>query len=146
MNLFTIGFTKKSARFFFESLNENDVKILIDVRLNNFSQLSGFAKKNDLLYFLKKLCSIDYMHLEELAPTKNMLSLYRSKKITWNQFEMEFLNLMEQRHIENIFDISCFDNACLLCSEDKPHYCHRRLVAEYIKNKKCVDLNIRHIT
>ncbi|ENC9213294.1 DUF488 domain-containing protein, partial [Salmonella enterica subsp. enterica serovar Montevideo] len=100
MNVFTIGFTKKSAEHFFNELKDNNVKKIIDVRLNNISQLSGFAKKNDLIFFLEKLCGIDYIHLDELAPTKSILEPYQKKKITWEQYEIEFINLMERRSIE----------------------------------------------
>ncbi|PRI17397.1 DUF488 family protein [Pectobacterium versatile] len=145
MDVFTIGFTKKSAEYFFNELNKNKIKTLIDVRLNNASQLSGFAKKNDLIYFLKNLCGIDYVHMDELAPTKEILAPYQQKKITWDQYEYEFLNLMEKRSIEKSIDILTLDRSCLLCSEDKPHLCHRRLVLEYLNSKMGYIFNARHI-
>ena len=134
MKLFTIGFTKTSAEDFFSRLSKARVKKLVDVRLNNVSQLSGFAKKDDLRYFAKSICGIDYEHLPELAPTQDILYDYKKSKGAWSVYAEKFLNLMARRKIENI-DRSHLDGGCLLCSEDKPHYCHRRLVAEYLKNK-----------
>lgn len=145
MDVFTIGFTKKSAEHFFNELKRNNVKKLIDVRLNNVSQLSGFAKKNDLIFFLEKLCGIDYIHMDELAPTKSILEPYQKKEITWEQYEIEFMNLMERRNIERSINIMDMDKSCLLCSEDKPHFCHRRLVLKYLNSKMGNIFNVRHL-
>jgi uncharacterized protein (DUF488 family) len=134
MKLFTIGFTKTSAAHFFSRLSKAHVKKLIDVRLNNVSQLSGFAKKDDLRYFTKAILGIGYEHMPELAPTKDMLDEYKKSRGSWSVYAEKFLDLMARRKIENI-DKSKLDEGCLLCSEDKPHHCHRRLVAEYLKNK-----------
>jgi uncharacterized protein (DUF488 family) len=134
MKLFTIGFTKTSAEGFFSRLAKANVKKLIDVRLNNVSQLAGFAKKDDLRYFAKSICGIDYEHIAELAPTQDILDEYKKSKGAWSVYAEKFLDLMARRKIENI-DRARLDDGCLLCSEDKPHYCHRRLVAEYLKGK-----------
>jgi uncharacterized protein (DUF488 family) len=144
MKLFTIGFTKKSAEKFFTRLKDAGVKRLIDVRLNNVSQLAGFTKKNDLQYFTKAICNIDYVHLTELAPTAEILDPYRkAKNGDWDSYERQFLDLMRSRHIENT-PREILDGGCLLCSEDKPHHCHRRLVAEYL-NEHWGDVEIEHI-
>lgn len=135
MKILTIGFTRKSAQSFFETLLQAGVKRLVDVRLNNISQLAGFAKKNDLAYFLDRLCSIDYVHLPILAPTKEMLDAYKKKHISWEDYERRFIALMAERQIENKINPEILEDACLLCSEDEPHYCHRRLVAEYLKER-----------
>src|SRR3954464_8040143 len=129
MRLFTIGFTKKSAETFFTRLKDAGVKRLVDVRLNNVSQLAGFTKKDDLRYFTKAICNIDYVHLPELAPTTDILDSYKkAKNGDWNLYERQFLDLMRSRHIENT-PHEIFDGGCLLCSEEKPHHCHRRLAA-----------------
>lgn len=143
MKVFTIGFTKTTAQNFFERLKKSDAKNIIDVRLNNTSQLAGFAKRDDLEYFAKEICSLKYKHLPELAPTKEMLDDYKKKKGSWDEYEKRFYNLMIQRKIEKI-DREIINNSCLLCSENKPHFCHRRLVAEYFKNHWC-DLDIIHL-
>jgi len=135
MKLFTIGFTKKSAEVFFTRLSNAGVKRLIDVRLNNISQLAGFAKKDDLRYFVKTICSADYLHLPSLAPTKDMLDAYKKEKGDWDTYEKRFLDLMSSRRIEETISPEILDGGCLLCSEEKPHHCHRRLVAEYLKEK-----------
>lgn len=133
MKIFTIGFTKKSAEQFFESLHQAGVKRVVDVRLNNVSQLAGFAKKNDLAYFLKQICDMDYLHLPSLAPTKEMLDAFKKKRGSWEAYERAFIDLMVARKIENEIERETLRDACLLCSEDKPHYCHRRLVVEYLR-------------
>jgi uncharacterized protein (DUF488 family) len=134
MKLFTIGFTKTSAEGFFTRLIESGAKALIDVRLNNISQLAGFAKRGDLRYFTRSLCAIPYRHELRLAPTQRMLDDYKRPGGGWGPYEQQFRGLMSERRIEEI-DRGAFDGACLLCSEDKPHHCHRRLVAEYLEEK-----------
>jgi uncharacterized protein (DUF488 family) len=134
MKIFTIGFTKTSAKHFFDRLKEAGVRRIIDVRLNNVSQLAGFAKRDDLRYFAHAICAADYRHRPELAPTQDMLDQYKKDGGSWSDYERRFLDLMAKRKIEQI-ERNEFDNGCLLCSEDKPHYCHRRLVAEYLRGK-----------
>jgi uncharacterized protein (DUF488 family) len=143
MKLFTIGFTKISAEDFFTRLSNARVKKIVDVRLNNVSQLSGFAKKEDLRYFARAVCGAEYEHLPELAPTQDILDEYKKSKGAWSVYAEKFLNLMAQRKIESI-DKWRLNEGCLLCSEDKPHHCHRRLVAEYLKNK-WGDVEIVHL-
>jgi uncharacterized protein (DUF488 family) len=135
VNLFTIGFTQKTAQKFFDTLVKSGVKRVIDTRLNNVSQLAGFAKKTDLEYFLKKLGNIEYVHILELAPTKDILDEYKKNKGEWSVYEQKFLDLMTEREIEKKVRPELLDSGCLLCSEAKPHYCHRRLVAEYLSTK-----------
>jgi len=144
MKLFTIGFTKKSAEIFFTRLQSAGVKRLIDVRLNNVSQLAGFAKKDDLRYFTKAICNIDYVHLTALAPTKSMLDAYKKQKGDWQVYEAQFLDLMKERRIEETTPPDLLDGGCLLCSEERPHHCHRRLVAEYLRDR-WDHLDIEHI-
>ncbi len=144
MKIFTIGFTKKSAEQFFNSLQTAGVKRVVDVRLNNVSQLSGFAKKNDLAYFLKQICGMEYTHLPNLAPTKDIIDAYKKNRGSWETYERDFIDLMAARKIENEIDPETLEDACLLCSEDKPHYCHRRLVAEYLR-EYWGDVEIEHL-
>ena len=133
MRVYTIGFTKKSASEFFGLLRDSGAERLVDVRLNNVSQLAGFAKRSDLEYFAREICQMEYVHLPELAPTKEMLDGYRKEHRDWDLYERQFLDLMSQRGVENMEMRETVSNACLLCSEDKPHHCHRRLVAEYLQ-------------
>jgi uncharacterized protein (DUF488 family) len=144
IDLFTIGFTQKTAQKFFETLKGAGVKRVIDTRLNNVSQLAGFTKKSDLQYFLKTISDIDYVHILDLAPTKDILDEYKKKKGDWAIYEQKFLQLIANRQIENKVSPELIDDACLLCSEAKPHYCHRRLVADYL-NKKWGNINICHL-
>ncbi|MEH2092226.1 hypothetical protein CDG77_02625 [Nostoc sp. 'Peltigera membranacea cyanobiont' 213] len=135
INLFTIGFTQKTAQKFFETLVKSGVKRVIDTRLNNVSQLAGFTKKSDLEYFLQKIGNIEYTHIIELAPTKEILDEYKKNKGDWAVYEQKFLRLIAEREIEKKFKPEILDGGCLLCSEAKPHQCHRRLVAEYLNGK-----------
>ncbi len=135
MKLFTIGFTKTTAENFFSRLKNAGATKVIDVRLNNVSQLAGFAKKDDLKFFAREICGMGYKHMPELAPTKDILDAYKKRKGSWSDYETNFLELMAKRQIEYI-DEQDLDGGCLLCSEDKPHHCHRRLVAEYLKEKR----------
>lgn len=144
MKLFTIGFTKKSAEAFFTTLREAGVRRLIDTRLNPQSQLSGFAKKNDLRYFLREIGEIDYLHVPQLTPTQDMFDAYKKHKGRWEAYERAFLALLASRKIEQAFQPALFAEACLLCSENEPDHCHGRLVAEYLRDK-WDDIEIEHI-
>ena len=144
VNLYTIGFTKKTAQVFFETLVNSGVKKVIDTRLNNVSQLAGFAKRKDLEYFLKTIGNIEYVHILDFAPTKDILDDYKKKKGPWETYEEKFLQLIRDRQIEKQATPELLDGGCLLCSEAKPHYCHRRLVAEYLSDK-LGDINISHL-
>ena len=135
MKLFTIGFTKKSAEEFFTAISAAGVRRVIDIRLNNTSQLAAFAKRDDLIYFLRKICEIDYIHRPDLAPTAEILEAYKKKKGAWERFEAEFETLIQQRRIEMLVDRTLLDHACLLCSEPTPERCHRRLVGEYLVDR-----------
>jgi uncharacterized protein (DUF488 family) len=135
MKLYTIGFTKKSARHFFEALCAADVKRIVDVRLNNVSQLAGFAKRDDLRYFADTICGMGYVQQPSLAPTKSILDAYKKNGGDWATYEKAFLALMQERKIEEHLSPELLDGGCLLCSEHKPHHCHRRLVAEYLQDK-----------
>ena len=142
---FTIGFTKKTAETFFAKLQESGVKTLLDVRLNNRSQLSGFAKRDDLKFFLKAIAGIEYLHLQDLAPTKDILDAYKKHGGNWQVYEAEFLELMAKRNIETQLDRTMFDKSCLLCSEHLPKLCHRRLVVEYL-DKHWTGITVSHLT
>jgi uncharacterized protein (DUF488 family) len=144
LKVFTIGFTKKTARRFFELLHESGARRVVDVRLNNVSQLAGFAKKDDLAYFLEKICGMEYLHLPALAPTKEMLDEYKKRRGDWKLYETRFLELMRQRRVEATVSREAVADGCLLCSEDKPERCHRRLVAEYLK-QHWGDVDILHL-
>src|SRR5271166_1954931 len=121
----TIGFTKTNAKGFFDRLVSAGVKVLYDVRLHNTSQLSGFAKADDLAFFLEKIGGIKYQHQPLLAPTDTILKAFKREKGNWNEYQHKFLNLMAERKIEEKFKPSLFQGTCLLCSESTPHYCHR---------------------
>jgi hypothetical protein len=142
MRVFTMGFTKKNAELFFKKIEDNKIQILIDVRLNNHSQLAGFTKEKDLTYFLKKICFCEYIHMVEYAPTKEILDDYKKGKIDWAGYKESFLQLIGRRHIEETFvkNFSKYDRVLLLCSEPTPENCHRRLVAEYLKDKTGCEL------
>ena len=141
----TIGFTKTTAEGFFERLLKSGVKKVFDVRLHNTSQLAGFAKADDLAYFLKKIGGVEYLHQPLLAPTDEMLRAYKKEKGDWSAYESRFMALMAERQIENCLKPEMLDGACLLCSEATPHHCHRRLVCEYLNEKWGGPLTVRHL-
>jgi len=132
--VFTIGFAQKNAKEFFATLKAAGVKHLIDIRLNNISQLAGFTKKDDLQFFLREICGISYSHKKEFAPTEDILDGYKKKIISWKEYESKYNQLIENRQIAETVDPSTLDMTCLLCSEPKADQCHRRLLAEYFHN------------
>ena len=133
MKVYTIGFTKKSAAQFFETLQQSGAQRVVDVRLHNVSQLAGFAKRDDLAYFLHQICGMDYVHLPELAPTKALLDAYRKEHHDWDLYQREYLALLDDRRIAQKPLQRTIANACLLCSEATPEHCHRRLAVEYLE-------------
>ena len=144
IKLYTIGFTKKSAEKFFSLLCKAGIKRVIDVRLSNVSQLAGFAKKDDLRYFLRQICNIDYIHLPELAPSKEILDEFKKNKGAWSVYTTKFLSLLKERQVEETLEKEILDGGCLLCSEESPQNCHRRLIAEYLQ-EKWDNIEIKHL-
>ena len=142
MRILTIGFTRTSARRFFERLSASRARVLVDVRLRNTAQLAGFAKRDDLAYFTQALCGIPYRHDLALAPTPELLDAYRASH-DWERYAAGFLALMAERRIEQV-DRAALDDACLLCSEHVADRCHRRLVAEYLRGH-WGDVDIEHL-
>ena len=146
MKVFTKKKKKKTAQQFFDLIRNNDIEMLIDIRLNNSSQLSGFAKGIDLPYFLQNICKCEYKWVEGFCPTQNILKDYKSKKITWEEYEKHYISILNARHAEDKFkrDFSKFNKVCLLCSESEPSMCHRRLLAEYLQ-KNINGIEIQHL-
>ncbi len=144
IQLFTIGFTKKNAEQFFTALRGAGVRRILDIRLNNVSQLAGFSKRDDLKFFLREICHADYYHLPECAPTKEVLDKYKKNHGDWGEYEACFLPIMAARRIETLLTADLLDHGCLLCSEPTPERCHRRLVAQYMESRMPA-LTIRHL-
>jgi len=140
----TIGFTRKSAERFFTLLKEARVERLIDTRLNNVSQLAGFAKRDDLAYFTRAICGIDYVHEPLLAPTQELLDAFKKQKGDWTDYERQFNALIAGRRIEQALAPALLHNGCLLCSEDTPEHCHRRLVVDYLSTH-WPDVTVEHL-
>ena len=143
MKIYTIGFTKHTSEEFFEKLKSVGVKRVIDIRLNKTSQLAAFAKGSDLPYLLKSTGGIEYLSHSELAPTKELLKSYRSKEITWEEFEKSYKNQIKVSKAILGLKKDDFEDACLLCSENTAEKCHRRLLAEELA--KIWDLEIIHL-
>ncbi|MFH1337594.1 MAG: DUF488 domain-containing protein [Nanoarchaeota archaeon] len=135
--LFTIGFTKKSLEQFLELLKKNKISVVIDIRLNNTSQLAGFAKADDLRYILEEFSGIKYQHITEFAPSKKIFDDYKKNK-NWKKYEKAYKNLILQRKLKSklLTLASIHKNICFLCSETESEHCHRRLLAEYLKGLK----------
>lgn len=136
MTLYTIGFAQKSAREFFGILQRAAIKQLVDVRLNNRSQLAGFTKREDLVYFLSELCQAEYRHELLLAPSKELLNGYKNGEISWPEYVSRFLALLDERKLDHVMENLIHPApTVLLCSEPKPDKCHRRLVAEHLQSR-----------
>jgi uncharacterized protein (DUF488 family) len=145
VEIYTIGFTKKTAAEFFETLKRAEIKRLVDVRLKTNSQLAGFAKGRDLEYFLGQICRIEYLHQPVLSPTKELLDGYRRGEIDWPQYEQAFLELLAEREAEKAVERRLFDvRSVLLCSEPTAEHCHRRLAAEYLA-RQWGDVKVVHL-
>ena len=145
ITLYTIGFTKKNARQFFGLIQGSGVRKVLDTRLNNVSQLAGFTKKDDLAFFLEKLAGVSYEHALSLAPTDDILKSYKKGEISWDTYADAYNDLINRRHVEDLFSADALDGTCLLCSEPTPHHCHRRLAAEFFQNHLGRGVEIVHL-
>ncbi len=145
MEIYSIGFTQKSASQFFGTLKTHGIERLLDVRLNNTSQLAAFAKQADLAYFLREICGAAYEHEPLLAPTQEILNDFKKKKGDWDAYEKAFIGLMRARKIDSVIDKESFNRkTVLLCSEPTAEHCHRRLVLEYLQ-KHWAGVEIHHL-
>lgn len=133
MKVFTIGVNNKSAEQFFTLLSDNKILKIIDIRLNNTTQLCGFSKMNDLKFFLKRILNIEYEYISDFAPTKDIMVNYRMNK-EWDKFKIDYLELLENRRIKEKYRNYDFENTCFLCSEDEADGCHRKILSEYLDN------------
>lgn len=147
MKLYTIGFTKTTAQHFFHRLIDAGVTKVIDTRLNRDGQLAGFAKAQDLDFFLSRLASIKYIAQPLLAPSPEALRSYRDKAMSWGQYAETYIELLRARCVEKSIPPDELNASCLLCSEPTAHHCHRRLAAEYLQkaHSGSVELEIIHL-
>lgn len=145
ITIYTIGFTKKSAEQFFRLLRDNNIKKLVDVRINNSSQLAGFAKGKDLDFFVREICHISYQHLTDFAPTKELLDKWHKQEVNWSEYEAIYTSMLKARDVLRKYGIKQFDQACFLCSEETPENCHRRLLAEYLQEHSPEEVRIVHL-
>lgn len=141
----TIGFTKTTAAGFFDRLKQARVRLVMDVRLHNTSQLAGFAKADDLAFFLKEIGGIRYSYEPLLAPTEALMAFFKKEKGDWQVFRRRFLDLMAERKVESKMKPAQFNASCLLCSEAEPHHCHRTLVCDYLNGKWGGALRVTHL-
>lgn len=145
LKLFTIGFTGSTAEHFFGRIKQAGIKKVIDTRLWAGTQLSGFAKKKDLPYFMRELANADYEYRDELAPSEDILKAYKNKRIAWDEYETRYLDLIDRRNIATLLSPEEIDGACFLCACKTEHHCHRRLLAEYLQRKWLKPAEIVHL-
>jgi len=143
--IFTIGITGSSAEHFFERLCGAGVRKVIDTRLWASSQLAGFAKKKDLPYFLKEIANIDYEYRKEMAPSDDILKPFKNNQLSWDEYEVQYIDLINHRNIANILDPDEVHEACFLCACQTEHHCHRRLLAEYLQREWKQPIEIVHL-
>ncbi|SEA84360.1 Protein of unknown function, DUF488 [Desulfuromusa kysingii] len=144
IKLFTVGFTKKSAKEFFGLLKAAGINKILDVRRNNVSQLAAFAKGEDLKYFARELIDAGYEHDKNLAPPQDLLKRYRDKEVSWREYEVKYIETLNRRNVLTTINFAELDGSCLLCSEHEPNMCHRRLLAEYLRDAHG-DIEIIHL-
>lgn len=135
MSTFTIGFTGKTAETFFSILKESGAKRVVDIRINRTSQLAGFAKEQDMSYFLNKLSNMNYLVNTDLAPTKDLLTKYRDREISWEKYSQEYIFLIHTRKIIESLGIAYFENSVFMCSEKEAEQCHRKLLTDLLLEK-----------
>ena len=145
MDIYSIGFTQKTASEFFGTLKAHGIERLLDVRLNNKSQLAGFAKQADLAYFLKEICGAEYEYEPLLAPSEELFNAYRKEKGSWETLAKGYVKLLKARRVESVLKKEGFrKKTVLLCSEATPEKCHRRLALEYLQ-QQWPEIKIHHL-
>jgi uncharacterized protein (DUF488 family) len=145
MEIYSIGFTQRSAGSFFDALKAHGIERLLDVRLNNTSQLAGYTKQSDLPYFLREICGAAYEHEPLLAPTQEILDAFKKRKGGWATYTEAYLELIKERKVEMALKRESFNKrTVLLCSEATPEHCHRRLALEYLQ-EHWPEIIIRHL-
>ena len=135
MQIFTIGYTKKSAREFFGLIKANEIDVLVDVRLYNNTQLAGFSKSRDLEFFLAALCGCGYVWAKQFAPSPALFNDYKSGQIDWAACEAVYRDFLNAHTGLDFFRLYRNKRICLLCAEETPECCHRRLLAEKIADE-----------
>ena len=120
MEIYSIGFTQKNASEFFGALKANGIERLLDVRLNNTSQLAGFAKQSDLPYFLHEICGADYEHEPLLAPTQEILDAFKKQKGSWERYTEAYLALIKSRKVESILSPRASEKRPCCCAASRP--------------------------
>ena len=145
MHIYTIGFTRKTARDFFECLKGVEAAHLLDIRIRNNSQLAGFTKRDHLEYFAQRLTRLTYLEYPLLAPDEAMFKQYRSDW-DWPAYEARYLALLDSRWASEQIDPGVFEGGVvLLCAEPTPDRCHRRLAAEYLQSLMFPEAGIVHL-
>ncbi|MCL2684070.1 MAG: DUF488 domain-containing protein [Synergistaceae bacterium] len=135
--IFTMGFTQKKARQFFDLIQSNGIELMIDIRLNNISQLAGFTKGDDLEYFLDVICGCRYEYRPDFAPTKEIMEGYKGGTLGWEAYESQYSSLIKERNATRDFAerYGGYEKICLMCSEAKADHCHRRILAGMISGE-----------
>ena len=134
----------EKCRRIFNLLKESNITKIIDIRNIIPRNLPDFPK-DDLRYFLKEICDAEYEHETSIATPETLLNKYK-KDHDWGYYEKEFNKLLRDPSLKKTYDRILEDKhtICLLCSENKPDKCHRRLILEYIKNN-IQDIKIIHL-
>jgi len=145
IQIFTIGFTGSSAEHFFGRLRNAGVKKVIDTRLWAGSQLAGFARKKDMPYFVKELADADYEYREDLAPSKDILKPYKDGNLSWDEYEIQYVDLIQYRNLAHVLSPDEVDQACFLCACKTADRCHNRLLAEFLQREWDAQVEIVHL-
>lgn len=127
--IYTIGFSGKNQNVFIDILNAADIKMLVDIRLWRVARFVPWASGASL----SNILDTRYKYMPELAPTKELLSDYKNRKIDWPEYERIFNDLLASRQIEKLFRPADLYKVCFLCTEKSADKCHRRLVVEYLQ-------------
>lgn len=133
--IYTIGFAGKNAETFFSILRDSKIRLLVDIRLNNVSQLAGFTKAADLPFFLRDIIAAGYLHYPLLAPPADLLKDYRDGNLDWEAYKPRYLaKLKDPKSRQQIkLEAPNWEQPfCLLCSEPTAEHCHRSLAASYL--------------
>jgi len=130
--LFTIGYEGKSIEAFVNTLIQNGVKVLCDVRKNPLSRKFGFSKSK--LEHIVGTVGIKYIHMPSLGiESDKRCSLNSDEDYTalFAEYSKALVGLTSQ--LGQVYSLLCTNNRiALMCFEKNAKMCHRHVISNYI--------------
>jgi len=138
------SYQSKSIDDLISQLKSHNISTLVDVREIPISRKKGFSKTVFSEYLNKN--GIEYIHLKKLGSPKNIRKELKQNKDYFSFFEkyLEYIQL-HKNIINDLYKIILEKNCCIMCYEDLPFKCHRKIICDEIKKMDGNGLKIEHL-